>query len=225
MCRTFFLVTSFHIFLLPGYVCALTIQVGSGAEGTPPVFNYSSVSPVPLSLPVKVYNESMTTENIVVWQLELSIVKADSSTGDVEIVGFDVPNSPFLEPFGPSANPSNALPSNKVLLIDADMPLFPQLPGKDILASETRDLFNIQLSSPNNALGIFYLVLREFNMAGGSSWSGLVPPSRAFANVPGTTLPGEMVLAEIVFIPEPGGEILFIVGCATFGFLWRTTSG
>jgi len=193
--------------LLPSRVLGLTIEVDSGAVGTPPFFIYDTTSSTPLSIPVTLYNESLsTTETVALWQLSLKIVKRNDANGDVEISGFETPDMPFLSSSGTGTIPPNALPNFEAVFIDADMPTPPLLPGKDILPGETRGLVNIELSSPNNATGIFYLVLGGFDPVGGSFWSGPIPPPSPFSNTSGSILPNEIVLAELVFVvpvPEP----------------------
>jgi len=218
-----FLLLSYSVILLPNHALGLIIEVDSGGAGTPPSFVYGTTSPTPLSIPVTLRNESLsTTETVALWQLSLKIAKRNDAIGDVEIVGFDVPDLPFLSPSGPGTIPPNSLPNFEAIFIDADMPTPPLLPGKDILPGETRGLVNIELSSSNNATGIFYLVLGGFDPVGGSFWSGLLPPPSPFSNTLGPILSGEIVLAEIEFaVPEPSSLCLIVVSLTTLALRAR----
>lgn len=218
-----FLLLSYFVFLLPNRVLGLSIEVDSGAVGTPPSFVHNTTNSTPLSIPVTLHNESLsTTETVALWQLSLKIVKHNDANGDVKIIGFDTPDLPFLSPFGLGTIPQNTLPNSQAVFIDADMPTPPLLPGKDILPGETRSLVNIEFSSPNNATGVFYLVLGGYDLVGGSFWSGLIPPPSPFSNTTGTILPDEIVLAEIEFaVPEPSTSCLLVVSLTTLALRAR----
>ncbi len=217
------LLLSYFVILLPNRALGLTIEVDSGVVGTPPSFVHDTTSSTPLSIPVTLHNESFTTsETVALWQLSLKIVEQNDANGDVEIIGFGTPDMPFLSPFGPGTIPPNALPNSEAVFIDADMPIPPLLPGKNILPGETRSLVNIELSSSNNATGIFYLILGGFGPVDGSSWSGLIPPPIPFSNTAGPILPDEIVLAEIEFaIPEPSTLCLLAVSLTTLALRAR----
>ncbi len=212
-----FLLLICFVILPTNRASGLTIEIDRGVAGTPPSFVHATASPTPLSIPVTLHNESLTTtETVALWQLSLKIAKHNDAIGDVEIVGFDVPDLPFLSPSGLGTIPPNTLPNSEAVFIDADMPFPPLLPGKDILPGETSGLVNIKLSSSNNATGMFYLVLGRFDPVRGSFWSGLIPPPSPFSNTSGPILPDEIVLAEIKFVvPEPSTLCLLAVSFTT----------
>ena len=194
----------------------LTIGVDNEFE-EPPQFIYDAASATESSITIQLHNESNNLENLILWQIGLSIVSDSNSVGSVEIESFDAPMVPFLNSLGPSVRPPTMLPGTEVILTDLDMSVPPAMLGKNILTGATHDLVTISLANSPDARGSFYLALAGFDTVTGSAWSGLVPPPRSFANMAGTVLPDTIVLAELVFIvPEPDAIMLFSCSCICY---------
>ena len=183
---------------------ALTVQVeGTIGGSTPDIVHFAGDSS-PTSIAIEFFNESTSSPaTLTLWQLHLMVMADPNAQGDVELSQIQAPSIPFFDSPGPGITQGGPLPSDDILAQDVDVPLPPDLPGKTIAEEEIREIAQLELSSPNNAAGTFYLVLGAFNTSSpleGSVWlpDGMPAPT-PFANVPGTELPAEIVLAKLLF--------------------------
>jgi|GEM_PF-3649589 len=207
--------------LLPSHAWAVLIRVDGSNGGNPPTFSHNASSPVPLLVDVQLQNDAAVAELILLWQLSLEVVGTPQSTGDVQIVGFADPTSPFFPSLLSNiGTPGGPPPNTQVTFQAADVPPDTMTPpGRFVSPGAAHDLLTLELSSSNQAQGTFQLVLAPFNPLNpqnGSNWLGAALGPQAYNN--NTTPGGSIVLANIEFIPEPStlglGFCSVLVCCA-----------
>jgi hypothetical protein len=109
---------------------------------------------------------------------------------------------------------------NPILPVD-NLPAFLAFSGFDFTGAgydvgDGQNLFRMQFTTPDNALGLFELVAVNDDTTDGTGWlesAGNAP--QAFSNFP--FLDGELQLGTILIVPEPGGLVL--AGIAVAGLL------
>lgn len=212
------------VFLLSVYVklifvsdaIALEVRVESVEPEGPPVFVHDTSVRNTLSLPLQLFNDSGANENVALWQFSLSVISEPDAIGSFQIVGYSAPATPFFN--SPISPPDISAATSQITFQAADIPMPPELPGKNIAPDESGDLLTIELASTGHAKGRFLLVMNSFEPPlNGSFWFGTSPAPQFYSNVASSKDPGQIVVAEIQLIPEPTS--LTILGIASLSCL------
>lgn len=157
------------------------------------------------TLTISFQNTGVASIELLVWQLGLSVIPGEGSTGTVEIQNFAAASDYFLSglsPAGPVA-PLDTLPSVSALITDAAV-LSPS--GGVVSAGASEKVLDVTLSISADAQGTFYLAMYPFaDQFESSSWgSAPLPIPLPFDNGGlDADLAARTLTTITVTVPEP----------------------
>jgi hypothetical protein len=182
------------------------IRVADGSL-PPPIVVYSSLDQ-PKSLMLEMFNETDHVVNVVVWQLDLTIVGLPGSVGELQIQSAGPPDDGL---FDPVPGPIGFEFGGSFLVFDGD-PLSET--GGPIPIQTPKNIVELVIAGTEDVHGMFELRMNDIdpsNPAGGSSFiaAGGILPTK-YDNAPSSTA-NQLLIGSILIgptIPEPSSIVL-----------------
>lgn len=219
MIRSLYFAVVIAVFLTSEIKAAL-VQLEGSVGPQPFSVSYSSTATEPLSFVLQILNDTETTLNALIWQLELELVGIAGSTAEVF---FEEPVSPPNGLFDPIPGPISLFfgTNSHLLIFDGDLL---SGTGRQIFPGEARNIVELFVSAQPGATGDFELRMRGFDPIAPTEGSSLLESEesipKSFANgtaaIGGTFLLGTISISDV---PEPSATGI-ILGCIFVTAFW-----